>query len=63
MSKELLSPADIDRLYGLKKTRFYELLNSGALRAVKVGSSTFVRREDAEEWARTLPAYNKSKKK
>jgi hypothetical protein len=58
MSDELLlSRREFQRRYGPRKSAFYELLRSGALKGVKVGSRTFVRREDAEAWARALPAY------
>lgn len=35
---------------GLGPTTIYKLLKSGALKAVKVGSLTRIRREDLEAW-------------
>jgi excisionase family DNA binding protein len=62
-----LSNADTDvpekRLYtvkefcvvaGLGPTTIYKLLKAGALKAVKVGSLTRIRREDLEAWLASL---------
>lgn len=38
-------------------TSAYKLANSGALRVVKVGNSTYVRREDSDAFMASLPAY------
>jgi excisionase family DNA binding protein len=57
MAEKLMSRKDCDREFAIKKGLYYKLLNSGEWRAVKVGRSTFVRREDVEEWLRSLPAY------
>jgi excisionase family DNA binding protein len=55
--KQLLSRRECEHRYGPHKTTFYKLLHSGALRAVKIGTRTFVRRDDAEAWAKDLPHY------
>ncbi len=56
--KELLTRSEFEREFGgPKKTKFYELLNSNALKAVKIGRLTFIRRSDAEAWAANLPNY------
>ncbi len=39
------------------KTRLYEALNSGALRAHKQGAHTIIMRDDLEAWLRSLPDY------
>jgi excisionase family DNA binding protein len=57
MDDELLTAAGFRARYKVKKSRFYELLNEGQLKAVKDGGLTRIRREDAEAWARSLPEY------
>jgi excisionase family DNA binding protein len=52
--KRLYSVKEFGGLYGLGTTSIYGLLRTGALRAVKVGGLTKIRREDAEEWASSL---------
>ena len=45
--------------YGVGKTKAYELLNAGALRACTIdGTMTRIRRIDAEMWAASLPGYD-----
>jgi len=39
------------------KTRLYEALNSGALKAHKQGAHTIIMRDDLETWLRGLPDY------
>jgi excisionase family DNA binding protein len=50
-----LSISGFCRLYNTGRTRTYELIKSGQLRAVKSGTSTLIRRVDAEAWAASLP--------
>lgn len=57
VTRELLSRADFQRDYGPRKSTFYHLLNRGELKAVKIGRRTFVRRQDAENWAERLKRY------
>lgn len=54
---ELMTAADFRRRYGVGVTRFYELLNSGALPARKSGTRTMIAKSDADEWVKSLPAY------
>ncbi len=42
---------------GLGTTRIYDLLGKRELRAIKVGKRTMIRREDADAWFASLPAY------
>lgn len=56
-NRELLTRQQFQIFYGPRKSAFYNLLKSGALQAVKVGSRTYVRHEDAEAWKAGLPAY------
>lgn len=41
--------------YRIGRTRAYELINRGALRAVKCGSRTLILARDARAWERSLP--------
>ena len=50
-----LSIGGFCRLYNQGRTRTYEEINSGRLRAVKAGKRTLIRRCDAEAWAAALP--------
>jgi len=56
-TKKLLSRADFEHEYGPRKQKFYNLINSGDLKAVKIGSRTYVRRQDADEWAKNLKSF------
>ncbi len=42
--------------YGIGRTRTYEEIASGRLRARKVGNRTLILRSDAQAWASALPA-------
>ncbi|HEX3920072.1 MAG TPA: helix-turn-helix domain-containing protein [Caulobacteraceae bacterium] len=50
-----LSPAEFCRAYGIKTTKFYELLKTGELRARKCGRRTLIARVDAAAWWASLP--------
>ena len=43
--------------FGMGKTRFYELVNSGALKAHKSGVRTVVLARDAQAYLDSLPEY------
>lgn len=57
MTKELLTIGDFAVMSNLGRTRIYELLKRGEVKAVKIGRRTFIRREDAEAWMSNLAAY------
>lgn len=57
MAEKLLSLREFERQYGPKKSAFYQLLRAGTLQAVKIGRSTYVTVEAAEEWKASLPSY------
>lgn len=42
--------------FGVGRTKFYELVNSGALKARKNGQRTIVLAADAQAWLNSLPA-------
>lgn len=55
---ELLTVAQIRKEYGIRKTMVYELLGTGALPAKVIGKrGTRIRREDLDNWVRSLRAY------
>ena len=54
-SPRALTIADFVQRYGVSRATTYNLLKSGALRAVKVGRRTLIRTSDAEAWLNALP--------
>ena len=54
---ELLTVAEFCLKFRISRSSAYGLLRCGALRAVKVGRGTRIRRADAAAWAERLPAY------
>jgi hypothetical protein len=55
--RELYTIAIFCRRYCVGKTRTYELINAGRVKAVKLGARTLIPRASAEAWARSLPAF------
>jgi excisionase family DNA binding protein len=53
----LFSKFEFCNRYNVGHTKFYKLLNSGQLKAVKVGSKTLIEEEEAERWMASLPPY------
>lgn len=53
--KKLLSVDEFCEMYGVGRTRAYELINTEKVRAKKNGASTRVVAESAEAWAAALP--------
>lgn len=49
---------ETSKITGLGKTRIYEELNSGRLRAVKVGRRTLIPHASIEEWLQQLKDYS-----
>lgn len=43
--------------FNVGRTRTYELINEGAIEAVKNGRRTLITRESAETWAAALPPF------
>lgn len=48
-------PAEFMVRYGIGRTKLYELIGSGAVKARKLGSATVILHDDAEAWMRSLP--------
>jgi hypothetical protein len=55
--KELLSIPEFCRENEICRTATYSEINAGRLHAVKRGRRTFIPREAAEEWRKSLPPY------
>jgi excisionase family DNA binding protein len=52
-----LRPAEAARALGVSRSRLYELLAQGELKARKLGASTLIERVEIERYIETLPAY------
>ena len=53
-SEGLLNPDQLAEYLGLGRTYTYELLRTGEIRSFKIGKLRRVRREDVDEYVRTL---------
>jgi hypothetical protein len=53
-----MSIAEFCERYGPGRTKAYEEINSGRLRARKAGKRTIITEDDAEEWLRHLPVID-----
>jgi hypothetical protein len=51
-----MSIDDFCERYGPGRTKTFEEIKSGRLRAKKIGSRTIIAEDDAEEWLRQLPS-------
>lgn len=50
-------PVEAAKVSGTSKTKIYEALNEGRLRARKCGASTIILRHDLLGWLNSLPEY------
>lgn len=55
--KALYSIPEIIEMAGIGRTRLYQELNSGKLKAVKIGKRTCVTKPDLETWLSKLEEY------
>lgn len=55
--KRFLTIAAFCDAYGVRKTKAYSLLSSGAIMGSKSGSQTLIDWESAEAWADSLPLF------
>jgi excisionase family DNA binding protein len=55
MEKRAFTLSDFCTRYGIGRTKAYDEIASGRLRAVKVGRRTLVTESDAETWLVALP--------
>ena len=53
-----MSVRDFGRNYGIGRTRTYEEINAGRLKALKSGRRTLIPVDAAEDWLNALPAIN-----
>lgn len=53
--------SDFLKRYGIGRTKAYEEINSGRLKARKVGKRTLVTEADAQAWLDSLPAFRPGK--
>jgi excisionase family DNA binding protein len=56
-----MSIAEFCEQYGPGRTKTYEELKSGRLRARKIGKRTIITEDDAEDWLLRLPAIGVSR--
>jgi excisionase family DNA binding protein len=56
-----MSIAEFCEQYGLGRTKTYEELKSGRLRARKIGKRTIITEDDAEDWLLRLPVIEVSR--
>lgn len=52
---------EVQVLTGIGRTKLYEAINSGALRARKLGKRTIILQEDVEAFLNSLEAYAPTK--
>jgi excisionase family DNA binding protein len=52
--KRAYSISEFCNIYQLGRTKAYQQIKSGRLKAVKVGSRTIIRADDAEQWLAAL---------
>ncbi len=57
MTTKLYTPEEASKIIRLGRTKLYEELNSGRLKAFKVGKSTLISETHIQEWMEALPAY------
>ena len=57
MRDENLTLEEFCKEKNIGRTKAYELINSGALRAKKIGRKTVIPRSSANEWQESLPDY------
>ncbi|MBL8549050.1 MAG: helix-turn-helix domain-containing protein [Hyphomonadaceae bacterium] len=60
--KHHLSIAEFCAAYGVGRTRAYALVDSGQIKAVKIGRSTRITVESAETWRKSLPSKPPAKR-
>jgi predicted DNA-binding transcriptional regulator AlpA len=61
MTKAAYTVSEFLEAFGLGRTKFYELVNAGQLKARKNGTKTVVLAADAQAWLDSLPAVEPKK--
>ncbi len=59
---KLLSIEETCKTIGLGRTKIYQLVNSGELKAHKIGKRTVFRNEDVESFIESLEPYSPNNK-
>jgi excisionase family DNA binding protein len=54
----LLTIPEACAMIRIGRTKFYQLLNAGEIKAVKIGKKTLVPQSAILQWIEELPAYN-----
>lgn len=57
MNTELLTIPEFCQMANTGRTNAYKLINSGALKAVKLGKKTLIRKADMDTWVSSLNPY------
>jgi len=53
---------DFCKLYGLGRSKAYQILNAGQIHARKAGKITLIDKASAERWFQSLPSYQPSRR-
>ena len=56
-----MSVSEFAERYGISRSKTYEEIGAGRLRALKVGKRTLITEDDAEIWLRRLPVMGGSR--
>ena len=56
MNRSAIPVSEACVLVGISRSKFYELLNEGAVPSVKIGRRRLVRVADLDRWLATLPS-------
>ena len=54
----LLTIPEACAMIRIGRTKFYQLLNAGEIKAVKIGKKTLISEIAIQEWIEELPPYN-----
>ena len=58
---EAYTVPDFLRAFGIGRTKLYEEINAGRLKAKRAGGRTLILASDAKAWADALPAFRPAK--
>lgn len=50
---------DFAKAFGIGRTKLYEEINAGRLRARKAGKRTLILKTDADDWVNSLPTLGR----